>query len=304
MQLVEKFQKGIETHTYQRIDSEYKVNVFLGYNPDGQMSMVITENGRNEKVKSTKLIDVNLNRREDGKMALSFDLLDKAYESMFVVFCKDMILICEKAGRDMAISNALIRWKYWKEMFGKRQSTLLDKSEVKGLIGELIELKEHFIPAYGVADAISSWMGPLLGHKDFEVSDTWYEVKCVNEDAVQVAISSIEQLESDVDGHLVVVRLEDTSLTNAGSITLNRLVFEVMEMIKDPEVLEQFRIKLDNIGYEANQAYDEMAFIHKGTQRYTVNEKFPRLRRQEINEAIGNARYTILFNGIVEFKED
>ena len=61
MQLVEKFQKGAATRTYQRIDMEYRVNVFIGYNPDGQMSMVITENGKNEKVKSTKFIDVNLN---------------------------------------------------------------------------------------------------------------------------------------------------------------------------------------------------------------------------------------------------
>ena len=67
MQLVEKFQTGAITRTYQRIDKEYKVNIFIGYNPDGQMSMVITEKGKNEKVKSSKLIDVNLNKREDGK---------------------------------------------------------------------------------------------------------------------------------------------------------------------------------------------------------------------------------------------
>lgn len=304
MQLVEKFQKGAATRTYQRIDIEYRVNVFIGYNPDGQMSMVITENGKNEKVKSTKFIDVNLNKREDGKMALSFDLLDNAYESMFVVFCKDIILVCEQAGREMAISNALIRWKYWKELFGKRRTTILEKNEIKGLIGELLELKNHFIPEIGADNAITSWMGPLLGHKDFELSDTWFEVKTVNEAAIQVVISSIEQLEAEKDGHLVIIRLEDTNPLANGAVSLNRLVLEIMEIINDPETLEKFRIKLDNVGYEQNPLYDEICFLYKGTERYVVNDKFPRLRRKEINEAIGNAKYSILFNGITDFKEE
>ena len=92
-----------------------------------------------------------------------------------------MVLVCEKAGKEMAISNAVVRWKYWLELFGKKKGTLLDKSEIKGLIGELLLLKDKFIPEYGVTDAIASWMGPMLGHKDFEIADTWYEVKAVNE---------------------------------------------------------------------------------------------------------------------------
>ena len=107
MNIQEKFERGAQNHTYQRIDSEYKVNVFLGYNEDGQMSMVITEPGRESLVKSSKIIEVKLKRREDGKMALTFDLLDGTYKSMFLIFCKDMISICELAGSNMAISNAL-----------------------------------------------------------------------------------------------------------------------------------------------------------------------------------------------------
>ena len=304
MQLGEKFQRGAKTCTYQRIDQEYRVNVFIGYNPDGHMSMVITENGKSEKVKSSKLIEVNLKKREDGKMALSFDLLDNAYESMFIVFCKDMILVCEQAGREMAISNALIRWKYWKEMFGKHHSTILEKNEIKGLVGELLELKNHFIPELGAQNAVLGWMGPLLGHKDFELFDTWYEVKVVNEAAIQVVISSLEQLESEADGHLVVIRLENTSPLTRGAINLNKLVLDVMDEINDPETLENFRTKLDNIGYEQNPLYDEICFLYKGTERYIVNDNFPCLRRKEVNDAIGNAKYSILFNGIIDFKEE
>ena len=303
MDLEAKFALGASNHTYRRIDAEYKTNIFVGYNDDGQMSLVIAEYGKVTAVKSSKLITVSMTRREDGRLSLSFDLMDAGYKSLFLVFCHDMIITCEKAGPDMAISSAIVRWKYWKELFGKKASTILDKSSIKGLIGELIELRDHFIADYGAEKAVESWMGPLLGHKDFEIESTWYEVKSVPENAVQVIISSVEQLESDSDGHLVVVRLEDTSNVSALAINLNSLVLSISALISDPTVLDLFRVRLDNMGYAWDEEYDKHNFIYKGTQRYTVAEGFPRITRAMIPEAIGNVKYTVLLNGIAEFKE-
>lgn len=304
MDLQKKFEAGEKNHTYQRIDADYKVNIFLGYNDDGCMSMVITENGVDTRVKSTKIIDVKIKRREDKKLALSFDLLDEAYKSMFLIFCKDIIIICEKSDPEMAISSALMRWKYWKEMFGRRKSHLLDKTEIKGLVGELFELKNFFMDKFDETKAVSSWMGPMLGHKDFEIDDTWYEIKAVSENATQVIISSLEQLESDIDGHLVLVRLEETSTTAKNAINLNSLVLSIVNMIEDPENLEMFRVKLDNVGYSFDIEYDTYNFLYKSTQRYTVNDKFPRLRRGDLDACIGNVKYSILLNGIGEFMEE
>ena len=303
MELSKKFEKGIEDHTYQRIDPDYKVNIFLGYNDDGQMSMILTENGKEERVQSSKLIDVHLKRREDRKLALSFDLIDLAYAPMFTIFCKDMIVVCERAGKDMAISSALVRWKYWKEMFGKKKSQLLDKQEIKGLLGELYVLKHRMIPTYGGRDAVKSWMGPLAGHKDFEIQRTWYEIKTINDGAVQVIVSSLEQLESEIDGHLILVRVDETSESNDKALNLNKMVLQITDMIEDPEILEEFRTKLDNVGYTADEEYDRSNYIVKGTDMYLVNDDFPRLRRSDMNNAIGNVKYTILLAGITAFKE-
>lgn len=304
MELQEKFKKGEASHTYQRIDSDFSVNIFLGYNDDGNMSMVLTESGKAERVKSSKMIDVNLRRRDDGKLALSFDLLDKSFSSMFLVFCKDMILVCEKAGKELAVSNALIRWKYWKEMFGRRKSVLLDKNEVKGLVGELIELKRYFIPKYGVQNAIKSWMGPLLGHKDFEISNTWYEIKAINDSATQIIISSLEQLDSDYDGYLSIVKLADSSPVAVNAFNLNELVVRVMDDITDPDDMTAFRIKLDNVGYEVNEVYDNYNFIYKGTNIYNVDNSFPRITRKDVSKSIGNVKYTLMLDGLSDFKEE
>lgn len=304
MDIPAKFKKGAENHTYQRIDSQYKTDIFLGYNDDGQMSMVITEPGSHSNVNSSKYINVVLMKREDGKMALSFDLLDDTYKSLFTIFCKDIISVCENAGKNKAVESALKRWKYWKNMFGKRKSDLLDTLRIKGLIGELLELKNHFMKNYDESAAVNAWMGPLLGHKDFEIDNTWYEVKSIAENAVKVDISSLEQLDSENDGHFVIIRLEPTSTVNNNAINLNSVILSVSDKIVSPEIREQFLNKLDNVGYTYDEEYNKYCFLYKGTEYYSINNKFPRLIRTDINQAIGNAQYTILLAAITDFKEN
>ncbi len=183
-------------------------------------------------------------------------------------------------------------------MFGRRKAHLLDKLEVKGLIGELLELKNFFMKKFDETVAISSWMGPLLGHKDFEVDETWYEIKSVSENANQVIISSFEQLEADNDGCLVIYRLEETSPTTNNSINLNSLVLSMVSMFTDPDNLELFRTRLDNVGYVVDAEYDNFNFIFRERKKYKVNGNFPRLRRKEVNHSIGNVKYSILLNSL------
>ena len=147
-------------------------------------------------------------------------------------------------------------------------------------------------------------MGPLLGHKDFEIDDTWYEIKSVNENALQVKISSLEQLESEKEGHLVVVRLEDTSTVAENSVNINKLVVEIMSLITDVENLNVLQTKLDNIGYSFDEEYELWNFLYKGRQSYYVDDMFPRIRKKDVDNAIGNAQYTIMLDGIERFKED
>lgn len=304
MDLKAKFEKGKANRTFQRIDSTYTVNIFVGFDADGRMAVVITEYSVFKQIRSTKLIEVTLKIRDDGKMALSFTLLDTSYEALFLIFCNDIIAVCERAGSDRAIACAITRWKYWKEMFGKRKQTVLDKQEVKGLVGELLFLKEYILTKWGEEKAVQAWMGPLLGHKDFEINDTWFEVKSVNENALQVKISSFEQLESEEKGHLVVVRLEDTSAVVENAINVNKLVVEIISLISDVEYLSIFQTKLDNIGYAFDEEYNAWNFLYKGRQSYYVDDKFPRIRKKDVDNAIGNAQYTIMLDGIERFKED
>lgn len=302
MDIKKKFEIGFSNKTYQRIDSDFKVNIFLGYNERGQMSMVITEPGKSSNVKPSKFIDVIIRQREDGKLLLEFALLDNTYKSLFLIFCKDIISICELAGSNMAISNAITRWKYWKEMFGKKRDNLLSESEIQGLIGELLVLKNYFLETYEENKAYNSWLGPLGNKKDFEVDDTWYEVKSILEGVLKVEISSLEQLDSDKEGNLAVVKLSKTSNTTQDHISLNKLVMNLLLNIEDPEIRELFISRLEKKGYSTAPEYDNYCYLLKNITYYTVNDDFPKLIRSQIDEAIGTASYSILLNGITNFK--
>lgn len=303
MNLVDKFEIGKETHTYRRLNEQFKVNFFVGYNEEGMMSLVITEYGKYEKTKSTRTIQVLMKNREDGKIALSFELLDDKYRTLFLVFCQDIIESCEYVGKEKAITYGIERWKFWKDMFGKKNCSILAESEIKGLIGELLFIKDYVWNKENEERAITSWMGPLYGHKDFEIKDTWYEVKTVNENAIQVSISSIEQLESTRDGHLVIIKLTKTNSIVNDSNNLNQLVADISKNIRDIDILYLFKHKLLNVGYQYSEEYDEYNYLYKGMSIYNIHAKFPRIRREDLSGAIGGVNYTIMLNAIEIFKE-
>jgi hypothetical protein len=297
------FNSEIGVNKYKRIDSSFKVNIFLGYNENNNMSMVIIENGPELMVKSSAIIDVNLKRREDNKMALSFDLLENRYHSVFLVFCKDIIMNCNKLNNDSVIDYTVKRWNYWKGMFNKPKNTFLEYSEIKGLIGELILLKDFFLENWEEFEALNSWMGPIAGKKDFEIGETWYEVKTVSSNSIAIKISSLEQLESERDGHLFIVKLDDTSSESEESLNLNRIVSEVAQKINDIEALNLYKEKLDQIGYCFDIEYDKYSFLFKETKKYYVNEDFPKISRKKISSSIGDVKYTINIEGIQNFIE-
>ena len=72
--------------------------------------------------------------------------------------------------------------------------------------------------------------------------------------------------------------------------------------IEDPEIRELFISRLEKKGYSTEPEYDNYCYLLKNITYYTVNDDFPKLIRSQIDEAIGTASYSILLNGITNFK--
>lgn len=178
----------------------------------------------------------------------------------------------------------------------------MTEAEIMGLIGELLFLKDYMIPERGIDVALESWMGPEKTHKDFSDQQDWFEVKTINFGKESVRISSIEQLDSEIDGTLVVFELEKMSPSFEG-IRLNQLVNSIIALLVNTLQRETFMEKLQLFGFDFSNENDNLVFALRNQYMYKVdNENFPRLHRALLPVAISRAQYDLLLTEIEPFK--
>ncbi len=63
---------------------------------------------------------------------------------------------------------------------------MLSESEIMGLMGELLFLRDFLFEKYGKGEALKSWSGQELTHKDFSYNNKWYEVKAIHSGKTQL----------------------------------------------------------------------------------------------------------------------
>jgi len=299
LNLCEKFENEKETKTYRRYDEIHKFDWFVGYNENNNKSLVLVIIGEFTKFESTKIINVRLEKRIDNKLSLSFNLIDNNYSDIFYKFCEDMIENTRNIDNDNIIKFLNMRWNMWRIAFKNSSNKILNENEIKGLIGELIFLNEYMIKKYGIERSIRSWQGPLNFHKDYEISENWYEIKAISNNSLTVNISSVEQLESNFKGELDIVILEQANELVNECVSLNKLISIINNKIDNIDVKRIFWNKLDNIGYLYDEEYDKYNYRVIDINRYRVeDDTFPRILRKELKKGIINVSYEVALNDI------
>lgn len=303
MNLKEKFENEKDYRTYRRIDDKHIYDWFVGYSEIGNKCIVLINNGKYIKFESTKFIRTNFEKRVDGKFILSFELIDSKYSDIYIKFCEDLIETSRSQRVGDIFEFILMRWNMWKSIFKNMLERILTENEIKGLIGELIYLKKFMFKQYGIEAGINAWQGPINLHKDFEIQDTWYEIKTTNDNSLTVTISSSQQLEDLNPGQLVIIRLTNTNESVNDSITLNKLISEINLMIENKKINELYWSKLNYIGYMYNEEYNKYNYKLYSITRYdTSKTSFPKIISKELKDGISNVSYEILINRIEQYK--
>ena len=171
-----------------------------------------------------------------------------------------------------------------------------------GLIGELLFLKDFVFPKYGQTNGLNGWSGPEPTHKDFSFGNEWYETKAISSFKNSVIISSLEQLDSEYEGKLIVYKLQKMSPSFDG-VSLNKLVSEVLGILSLDTDKDLFANKLQQAGYVFNEHYDDFVYEVSSIDKYIVNEDFPKIKKESIMNGIGSIKYEILLGYIEKFKE-
>ena len=300
MKVSDRFTEFTRPGYFCRVDGIMIPELHIGLDDNGHQSIELREKFTLKKVPGTSAIEVTQFKKPEYN-TIRFSLKDDDITGLFYKFCDDLIeqasAIKEKGSSYNIIVN---RYFQWKKMFVNSRKQFLTEPEIMGLIGEITFLRGNLARQIGLSQALDSWSGQELTHKDFSFNNQWFEVKTITSGNQSVRISSIEQLESDYNGELVVFILEKMS-ENYNGITLNKIFDETCDLFDNVDERDRFRAKVCMQGYEYNSYYDSFVYEYKGMMRYLVDAGFPKLSHSSIPRAITKASYEISLNDIAEF---
>lgn len=301
MTLKERFDTFTTPDFYSRVDTDHILELYIGLDEKGRRSIELRSAFNPRKVKGTSAIEVNQYDNQVYK-TIRFSLTDDEISGLFYTFCEDMI----EQTRGLADASAgyntiVVRFHQWKKMFVSSKKDFLNEAQIMGLIGELLFLRDQLSKRIGLPEALRSWSGQELTHKDFSYGDTWTEVKTLRRSSQTVRISSLEQLDSEHDGELAVYALEKMSSEYHG-ITLNKLIVEIMNLFSDSDDRDLFMSKVALQGYEYHNYYDDFVYEKIYNKNFRINADFPRLTPGDVPEAVVKAIYEIDLNKIAEFE--
>jgi hypothetical protein len=118
-----------------------------------------------------------------------------------------------------------------------------------------------------------------------------------------VRISSLEQLQSVIEGELAVFQLEKMSPAYEG-VTLNKIATGILKTLSSQENKDYFISKLFDSNYSFESGYNDYVYEITLGERFHITDSFPKLTRNDVNEAIVKVQYDILLSEIQGYKID
>lgn len=296
-----KFEAIHNVSEYVRVSDIHPLELYIGKNEKGYPTLRFNGNFQPVKVVGNGLLEIKQVKTTNyNSLLFCFNSMDNL--SLFYNFCEDIINQTENYTGTDGYVEIINRYNQWRKMF-YGSSKLLTESEVMGLIGELLFLKEYAIKKYGTTTGLNGWSGPEPTHKDFSFDNFWYEIKTINSFKNSVTISSIEQLDSENEGRLIVYSLEKMSPSFRG-IKLNDLVKKVMSLLTLDTDKDIFIEKLKQVGYSYSEVYDNYVYNYVCKDSYVVSDEFPRLKAADLPVGIGRIQYEILISLIAKYREN
>lgn len=300
-EIYKTFREDFPSRHFIRFGDNRHISLYIGRDDDARYSFDFRGKYKPVRISSSDVIAVE-QYKEQNLLTLRFSLENNDLLEYFCTFCQDLLESVRVTNDDETAYHTLrSRYYSWRQLF-RPDNARMNESEIMGLIGELLFLRDYMIPERGIDVALDSWMGPEKTHKDFSDQQDWFEIKAVSFGKESVRISSIEQLDSDVDGTLVVYELEKMSPSYEG-IKLNQLVNNIITLLADSSQRETFMAKLQLFNFDFSNEYDAIVFALRSRNIYRVDtENFPRLHRIMLPEAISRVQYELLLSEIEPFK--
>lgn len=283
------------TSGFLRVTATHRVDLFVGVE-DGRRALLLLCDEEPPAMPAFETIVCNCRTREDGRWAVLVSLERQDLSSLFAYLAEDLAYATEGDGDSRRAAGRLVeRLSWWQQLLSRGRSGLLGNAELRGLVGELLFLRDCAIPALGVKDAVDSWVGPFEAPRDFRFADRDVEVKALTRDAKTLRISSLGQLEdAGVPIFLCRVVLESSTAAQEGAFSVHELVQSVLRGCEaEANVLMALKQRLWAAGYVDLDEYRNVHFLSRGMEYYACTEGFPRLTSSTVPAGIVSAAYDI-----------
>ena len=286
-----------ESAAFQRVDASHPLDFYLGRETTGEWVLLLVGNALLTITREYATIHVTARHRQDGRCALMFRLTQVEFGKLFSLVCEDLVESTRNAiGERKPASLVMKRFARWQRLLERGHSGLLDESELRGLLGELLFLERHAIPARGAREALAGWLGPSGGDRDFVFADHQYEIKTIRTGSESVLISSAEQLDQQTSPlDLVVGCLDEIDPSRyEDGFTALALVERIRATLEqDALARASFEDRLIEAGFVFREEYAERAYVFRQFRYFRVGADFPAIRRSELPPAIGRVRWEL-----------
>jgi hypothetical protein len=243
-------------------------------------------------------IDIDLNDGVPARIVLT--LLEQDQNEIFLSLCINLVEATRHLSKGHSKEGARIvvdRLKRWQRLLNKRSASALSKSEVMGLVGELLFLQDVLLKEMPISDAVNAWTGPLGNEQDFALRRCALEVKTqlISSDK-ELRISSEHQL----DGRPVPILiwhllLGADSSAKSNRLTLNNLVATLRGIAfhGSTRAVDMLNTALMEVGYWPRSEYDDYSWQVVGSKFFEVREGFPSITPADLTSGIHGVSYFI-----------
>ncbi|MBU1341775.1 MAG: PD-(D/E)XK motif protein [Proteobacteria bacterium] len=289
---------------YRIIDSEHPLRLLRARDTYGRFLFIYEFSHPDhipDKFPELNGIDIHLqgpDQSSAGNYMLLIVLKDNKEWQIFLSLCNDLVSSTKALEKQTEATLIILRrLKRWQDFLQRARSGLLPEKEIKGLIGELLFIKRHLIPAFGAGTAIQFWQGPEDAPQDFNVHDCAVEVKCqLGTTTPVVRVSSADQLCSQLsETYLYVITLGKSDVGTKVAVNLPSLISDIRNQLESdsPAELERFNDLLYQTGYIELEEYKRFNYIPASEKMFAVENDFPRICSEDLIPGVERVTYNI-----------
>lgn len=297
--------KGNDGQFFQRIDDSHPLDIYIGKEASGEPALLLVTDSKPPPSHQYQAIHLVSRSRHDGRWAVLFKLVRPELIKMFFLLCDDLVESCRHVPHDEnPVARLMNRFTRWQRLLDRGHDGLLSDQALRGLIGELIVLRDRLLPNHEALAAMMAWVGPMGANQDFSFIDRLIEIKTIRTGASSVKVSSAEQLDiANIPIRMIVVTIDNAETPSERTFTVLSLIKQIEAIIESsPDATDLFDSRLIEAGFLRRDEYDDLYFVLQGTRDYEVTPGFPAIMRSQIPSGIGRLEYEITLDACAPFE--